>query len=304
MRSDVATRLEARKVANSPTVALLRILQIDTQAVWSKLMSQEVALEPMETQFTELERRLAQEHSEFEELLNTWQRLDRSELADEETRAIEIMKWADEQHAKYLPEATELRKLLGALVGDRHSGTLRTTEEVYINPQEWQEIHTNLRTLQTSHRKALKDFSDQQQRGVSDEVPHSIDPTAARHKKYNWLDASTWTPTPGGIVYLNGLTQADVEQADPARVPKLMQQLGQLTLYGQHNLNPVVGRVYHRHILNGAGGIAFTYRLDPETYTVTPCVVDISTQRPSRESSNKYHWQKTGAFDYNPPLPK
>ena len=304
LRHEMTARIEDRKVAHAPTLDQLHPLQKDIQAAWSDLMHQSVGLEEIETKLSELEQRFAQETSEFEALLNSRQRLDRSELADEETRITEIHDWASQQQTHYLPEARELRILFGNLVGDRHPGTIRTKDDLYLDTQEWQQIHPRLQALQTTHQKVFQDFKAQQQRVAATEDSPQIDPLEHRRTNYNRLDSSTWVATPGGVEYLNGLTPAEVEQADTTTVPKLLKQLEQLTLYGQHQLNPVVGRVYHRHILGGRGGLAFSYRLDPETYRVTPCVVDIATQRPSRESSNKYYWQQTKVFDYNPPLPK
>ena len=192
-----------------------------------------------------------------------------------------------------LEEVTELRKKLGDLVGDRHPRTLRFSEEIYIEPEEWQDIHRRLKILHRSHHKAV-------QNQLPSQAQAEVLPSSTKNP-YSWLDSSTWTPSSGGIEFLNGLTRAEVEQVDPQTIPKLLKDLAELNLYGQHKHFSVVGTVYHRHILNGEGGLAFSYRLAADM-TVTPCVVDISNHRPSQGTGNKYAWQKTRTIAYDPPL--
>ena len=272
LAQNLTDRLQVRRDWHSPSVELLVKLQADFDKARALLYQDAIDFEEAPSSLEDIQDRLIQEDVEFEELLQTWQRLDRSELQNEEAKIVEIQKWVRENPVLDLEEVTELRKKLGDLVGDRNPRTLRFSEEIYIEPEEWQDIHSRLKTLHRGHHKAVQTQPSEAQ---AEAFPSST------QKPYSWLDSSTWTVSSGGIEFLNGLTQAAVEQVDPKTIPKLLKDLADLNLYGQHKHFPVVGTVYHRHILNGEGGLAFTYRLAPDM-TVTPCVVDISTHRPSQ----------------------
>ena len=272
-----------------PTLKKARELSLETQA----------PLDELAAMLEHVHLGLTQERVEFETKLDTWFHFDPDNIRDEIERITAVVDTAKQHDGSYLADAIQLRSQLHQILkGTKEIRMMTVDQSIYIDPEDWQAIQHRTQQIQMEHHKSL---GLEQKSLASKEVPSSQS-QETKAKPYSRTDSSTWVPTPGGIVFLNGLTRDEVVQADPETVPALLSELEQLELYGEHHLKPAVGSIYHRHILRGAGGIGFIYQLNPKTMTVTPCVIDIATERPSRGTGNMYAWKKTRVIGYDPPL--
>ena len=293
LETELRGQLEARQRNRIASAKQLIPLRPTLDKAKELSLATESPLDELAAMLEHVHLGLAQERVEFETKLDTWLHFDPDNIRDEIERVTTVIDAAKQQGGSYLSDAIQLRTLLSQILkGTKEIEMITVDHAIYIAPEDWQKIQHQFQQILMEHHKCQ---GLEQKRLDVEDLSSSASPDK-KTKPYSRIDSSTWVPTPGGVVFLNGLTEDEVVQADPKTVATLLGALERLELYGQHHLKPAVGRVYHRHILQGAGGIAFVYQLNPETMTVTPCVVDIATERPSRGTGNMYAWQKLGSF--------